>query len=56
MSLDNHVKFLNAKHLKLEQELNDAYSHHRPQSDIYRIKKEKLKIKDKLTRLAKEAA
>jgi len=48
MSITTHIKTLNEKHKQLEEELHNAYIHHLPTTEISRIKKQKLLLKDEI--------
>lgn len=50
MSTQSHLDALNEKHAQLEAELHEAYIHH---GSIARIKKEKLAVKDEITKTEK---
>ncbi len=50
MSIKNHFDALKTRHTELEEELRKAITSHLP---LEEIKKEKLKIKDEMSRLEK---
>ena len=57
MSLDSHIKELEAKHHALEAKIEQELAHPAPDDlAIAELKRQKLRIKDELTRLAAEAA
>ena len=49
--LKQHINELRKKHNKLQQEINRLVYTHQPDEQISDLKKEKLRIKDELTKL-----
>jgi hypothetical protein len=52
MSITTHINTLTQKHHQLDVKLHNAYMHHFPNEEIAKIKKEKLEIKDQITKLS----
>jgi hypothetical protein len=56
-SLNNHIASLQTKHKELDNRLNELYKHSSVSSaTITNLKKQKLDIKDEITKLTKGAS
>ena len=50
MSVTSHIDALQTKHHAIDERIEFAYSHHFNDTDVARMKKEKLRLKDQIQR------
>lgn len=53
MSLLKHYVAVNSKHFQLKKQIEEAYTHNEPDTEIARLKKLKLRLKDEKDRIKK---